>query len=258
MNGWADLGAILTGGVKREAEQEYLPRLQKNFSTFKALEDARLVRSRNLARDNAQAAMREQGFNEIQANIPFANEVVDLGKLGDYQRRYSFDADRKAAQDLGIIENALGDIVVDKGGANNALGYIKGEPMKRSDIQDGIMFDPLGGEQAGTVTPLGDARIAEDLATAGAANALSREREARAALTDAKRTSPERYRAPPKPEGGYSTKADESAVLKSAREALIKALSIKDQEKRKATQKAIYNRLVDSGYGKIANDLMGE
>jgi hypothetical protein len=261
MSGWGDLGSILSGGVARDAEAQYLPQLAKNFSAFKALEEAKIARSQVLARDSLRESGKAAGASPFAIDTMLSNSTVDFRNAGDAGNPHYFEAQNAAYQaaqagELGVM--------------NNMLGYIDQKPMERSKIQEGVMFDPYSGKQEGIVTPVGDSMIAENLgsamssqASAGKYNADTRKTDKESKILDydlgaVSRGEPVPSKRTDNKGDTDSIKSDESAVIKSARAALNKTLSIKDPVKRKATQQAIYTRLSEAGYGKIANDLMGE
>jgi hypothetical protein len=254
MNGWADLGQILSGSVKRQAEQEYLPQLQKNFSAFKALEEAKRERSINQSRERLLTTGKDSGASPFALDVMLSNDTVDFRNAGDAGNPHYFDAQKAAFQAAqgGKIDNPM-------------LTFLQGKPVSLSDEQNGVIINPLvePNQQQALVTPIGDSIIAENLAQANSSNASAGKYNTETKILGydlgaVSRGEPVPSKRTDKGGDTDTIKADEAAATKSARAALNKALLITDPVKRKATQKAIYNRLIESGYGKIANELMGE
>lgn len=249
MSGWGDLGAILSGGVKRDAEAQYLPQLARNYSAFKALEDAKLVRSQNLSRDSLRESAKQAGASQMAIDTMLSNGTVDFRNTGAAGNPHYFDAQRVAAQAAGIIPNELGAIEVNKDVMNNALGFLKGDPMRRTEIQEGIMFDPHSAKQEGTVTPIGDSMMAENYgsamasqASAGKYNADTRKTNTETGILEYDLGAVKRGEPPPSKrtdnKGDTDTvKAEEQQELKYARDALKRADAIKDPKERQAKKR---------------------
>ena len=84
-DGWGDLGTLVTGGVGRAAENEYIPQLKRNYDSYAALEEAKIKRSQAMARDSLPAAMERLGYSADHAIIMQANASPSLTQLGKLQ-----------------------------------------------------------------------------------------------------------------------------------------------------------------------------
>lgn len=246
-NGFFALGDVLGGGGGGGTGSEaYLQGLRGGYQAQEAMsdaekarEEARLMRSRNIARESIPDALAQADYLEklqplLQA-VLLSNNTVDLDQLGDLavpQAGAAFEAAAAAA--------ATGDTE----GQNRQTALAAGKPFEPFELAAGgkAVFNP--GSGAVDLTALGDAAF-------GSEQALAASREASAAASRARRDhtvdtteNPERYRAPPKADtpAGAPTEAE---VLADARAAIAEGGDIE----------AIRKRLRDRGYTALAEKL---
>jgi len=200
-NGWGDLGTMLTGGVGRSAENEYVPQLKKNYDAYAALEEAKIKRSQAMARDSLPAAMERLGYSADHATIMQANASPSMTQLGLLQNPNYLKAQQAALALSGLTggKQDLGNMAV-------AQSIASGKPLETNTIDDGYQLNKY--DEGGAITPTGKViadigKIGAQTATEGtkqaANNALAGQRTASQNLTDDKRKNPERHRAPKAP-----------------------------------------------------------
>jgi len=200
-NGWGDLGTMLTGGVQRSAENEYIPQLKKNYDTYAALEKAKIKRSQAMARDSLPAAMERLGYSADHATIMQANASPSMTQLGQLQ-----NPNYVKAQQAALVLSGLTGGKQDLGNMAVAQSLATSDPLKSNVIDDGYQLNPY--DEGGVATPTG--KVVADIGRIkavtttegtkqGANNALAGQRNATADLTRAKEKNPEKYKAPSKP-----------------------------------------------------------
>jgi len=194
MNGFADLGMMLTGGVGRAAEDEYIPRLRQNYNAYEALEDAKIKRSQAMARDSLPAAMERLGLDPALATVINASPSPSMNLLGNWQNPNYAKANQAVWANSGLDGGTqdLGAVALASAIANN-------KQLKTVDIDSGYIinrYDPNTAPQATNKTV---ADIGAINARAGASNASADKSAAGASLTRAKEANPDKYRAPEKP-----------------------------------------------------------
>lgn len=204
MSGWAALGDMLAGGVQRDAEDEYAGQLKKNYDAFGSLEKARNERAMRMYRDQLPQAVKAMGLPPEVAAILGASASPDMRNLGTYQDPYAKDAYERRALAAGLIPLSDGSMPApDDSVVNRMTSLLDNKPMRVTDVQDGVMFNPYNQEQKGTITPIGEATIGRNEAAARASDASVRQRDSSKALNEARTTSvndrtnnPDKYRAP--------------------------------------------------------------
>lgn len=218
MSGWAALGEILGGGVKRQAEDEYAPQMQRNGSAFKILEEARMARARNMAREAiTDEQIMAAGYSKDSApfirNALLTGQEVDLRRLGDAINPNYLPAQAEIGRTMGIGRDPLlGETVpaIDNAGRQRIADLqvaISDKPVQRNEVRDGVAFDPYTIGDTGSPTAIGKERMALLGAQALASGALAGQRNATAAKTRDQTTNPGKYRAPAKESKGKPSKA---------------------------------------------------
>lgn len=279
MSGWAALGEILGGGVKRQAEDEYAKQMWRNGSAFKILEEARKARAVNMAREAiTDEQLVSAGFTPETAplirNIMLSGNDIDIRRLDGWGNPNYLPAQAEIGRTMGIGRNPLlGDAVpaLDKAGRQRIADLqvaISNTPVARNDIQDGTAFDKYLIGDTGTLTALGverknllgeqvrtqKAQQASSYASAGNSNASAEQTRWETGQRRAGR--PDSFNRADSPDD--PNKADESQTKANARAALDRIRRITDPEVRAAKRKAVFDRLRESGYGKIVNELNGD
>lgn len=226
MSGWAALGEILGGGVKRQAEDEYAPQMARNGSAFKLIEEARKERAMNMMRESlTDQDFIAAGYSPQQAALmrkfALSNNTVDARNLDNWIDPNYLPAKAEIGRSMG-----LGDVVappLDTAGRQRIADLqvaISPTPVKRNEIEAGTAYDPFTIGDKGTLTELGKgqaallgARVIAQQAQAGAANARAGASRAsadasnaRAAQTRDRTDNPGKYRAPAKDAKGKSDK----------------------------------------------------
>jgi hypothetical protein len=225
--GFAALGDVLTGGVKRDAEASYYKGVREGATTAKLLDEARQERSRAMARDALPDAVRASGLAHPElamAILGMAQGQPNLGTLtSGYQDLAELELQRQQVQamDAGNIRraNELGAVRTDK-------NY---EPVRE-----------LGGAYIPSGVALGDPEF-QARPTPKAANAI--------ALGEARRQAvlhpPARPAAASKPAPAAGGALTDAQALAEARQAIAAG----------ADPGAVKKRLRDSGYSKVAAKL---
>lgn len=198
MSGWGDLGTLLTGGVQRSAENEYIPQLKRNYDAYAALEEAKIKRSQAMARDSLPAAMERLGYSADHATIMQANAAPSIAQLGKL-----VNPNYIQAQQAALVLSGLTGGKQDLGNMAVAQSVASGNPLKTNVIDDGYQVNPY--DEGGVATPTGKVvadigRIRAVTATEGtkqgANTALTGKRQADTNLVEEKTKNPEKYRAP--------------------------------------------------------------
>ena len=210
MSGWNDLGAMLTGGVAREAEAQYPVQLRRNYDAYSALEEAKTKRSINMARDSLPASMERLGYKQELAQIMLGNQTMSMAQLGNAQNP-NFYKGHEAAWNASGLDGGTQDLGNVNLGEQLASGKVVQyqKPMTANtyttnayDNDAEIKTTPLGESVIG----LNQAKTGVEGAKVGATQALGTQRIASANLSDDKRINPEKHRAPAKvskPKGKY-------------------------------------------------------
>lgn len=187
MSGWGDLGAILSGGVKREAEQEYLPQLNKNFSSYKALEEAKIARSQALARERLESSGRAAGVTPFALDTMLSNNTVDFRNAGDAGNPHYFDAQKAA-----FASAQAGNVDA----LNPMLAFLEGKPVAVQDSLGGNAYTTNKYSTKGEVklTPLGDTLVGLNQSKIGTEQSRQ---QANAALVGQREAAAEAKRNPP-------------------------------------------------------------
>lgn len=261
-NGFADLGYMLAGGVRRDAQAEYLPQLKKNYDVMSAYEAAKIKRSQVVARESLAASMQKQGFSDLEANVLLSGETVDVRRLGDWGNPNYFPAQQAARAASGIDGGApkLGQM-------STAQSLASGTPLKTVAIDDGFKINPYDPEADIEMTDIGKANLGAINARAGASNASAANSNASAAETnwelgEKRGGRPTSFN----DKGGAGDGAKNADILRAAREKLAQinrmVVTAGHTEKeaeafRESKRQDVYKRLRNAGYNKIANELGG-
>src|SRR5690606_3687391 len=163
--GWQRLGEMLAGGGGDEA---YRARMLENARLGQELTQDDLLRGKRIAMETLGEALAGFGYSPEQARA--AQALAWAGKNPEQFTGARLGLGKISAQDAAL------EAVRQGGGidaANPYLAVLEGKPVATADIKGDTLYNPFGGlGQALVPTPLGEARIGERQAAAGAQGAL--------------------------------------------------------------------------------------
>lgn len=187
--GYAKLGNMLGGGVKRDSEKAYVDQLNKNYTAYGNLEQARKERAqamiaqgqvdaRSTLQDRINAQYTAHGLKPEDAGVAGAFALSDSTPnfnlhMGGTEKVTDMAVDEQ-------IQEALTKGDLKRARILSAVKTDKVLPVSKG----GEVFDPINATS--TVTPLGSATIAEKGSRVTANNARASASEASARRADRK------------------------------------------------------------------------
>lgn len=183
MNGWAELGSMLSGGGIGNPET-YTNELGRLATVDRSIEQARRERSRRIV-DEVRTNKFQTTADANYADLGFRNQAQMDMALGDNPD--NLVANVAKANELGWRQQAV-NAGVQRYGESNPNAYLMGVasgPQALTAIQDGVQIQDRFADGGGglTVTPLGEASIAQRRAAAAASQASAANSYASAAST---------------------------------------------------------------------------